>query len=108
MMDPKPTFPDMFHPVKTKKSLDWKGSAKYYTRTARPTRYIFIDFGLSVKYTSEDGEPMACPIQGGDKSVPEFQGDGKLKPNNPFPTDIYYLGNLIREDFLQVSSDVSS
>ncbi|KAJ3476416.1 hypothetical protein NLI96_g11175 [Meripilus lineatus] len=74
----------MYHPVDTKRSRDWKWSAKYYTRTARPAKYYFIDFGLSVRYNPEDGEPLAYPIQGGDKTVPEFQGDGLSQPSNPF------------------------
>lgn len=102
MMDPKPTFPKMYHPVRLWMSRDFKGTAKYYTRTARPTRYYLIDFGLSRKYNPEDGEPEEIPIKGGDKTVPEFQGRGEFKPCNPFPTDIYYIGNLIRGDFLEV------
>lgn len=107
MMDPRPTFPRLYHPVDTRRNYNWEGTAKYHTRTARPTKYFLVDFGLSRKYNPEDGEPMELPILGGDKTVPEFQGSGKFKPSNPFPTDIYYIGNLIREDFLQVSSFVS-
>ena len=101
-MDPRPTFPKMYHPVRPWMSRDFEGTAKYYTRTARPTRYYLIDFGLSRKYNPEDGEPKEIPIKGGDKTVPAFQGRGEFKPCNPFPTDIYYIGNLIRGDFLQV------
>lgn len=92
----------MFHPSDDRRNRNFKGSAKYYTRTARPTKYFLIDFGLSRKYNPEDGEPQELPIKGGDKTVPEFQGRGEFRPCNPFPTDIYYLGNMIREDFLQV------
>jgi len=34
------------------------------------------------------------------KSVPEFQTS--TEPRDPFPTDIYYAGNMIREHFLDV------
>jgi hypothetical protein len=27
-------------------------------------------------------------------------------PCNPFPTDVYYLGNLVREDYGQVCTSV--
>lgn len=103
MMDPKPTFPSMYHPVDIDRTRDFKGRAKYHTRTARPTKYFLIDFGLSRKYNPDDGTPAEIPILGGDKTVPEFQDEGEYVPSNPFPTDIYYIGNMIREDFLQVS-----
>ena len=104
MMDPRPTFPKMYHPGRPIMSRDFKGLAKHHTRTARPTKYYLIDFGLSRMYNPGDGEPQEIPIRGGgDKTVPEFQGRGEFKPCNPFPTDIYYIGNLVREDFLQVS-----
>jgi hypothetical protein len=37
---------------------------------------------------------------GGDKTAPEHQnGD---TPCNPFPTDVYYLGNLVRGYYMKV------
>ncbi|KAI0666034.1 hypothetical protein C8Q78DRAFT_1141228 [Trametes maxima] len=72
----------------------WKGSAKHSTRTRHPVKYYIIDFGLSRRYNPDDGPPREHPIRGGDKSVPEFQNwQGELL--DPFPTDIYYLGNMI-------------
>lgn len=102
MMDPKPTFPDMHHPRVINMNRTFTGNAKFYTRTARPTKYYLIDFGLSKRYNPDDGEPSEPPILGGDKTVPEFQGRGYDEPSNPFRTDIYYLGNMVRESYLQV------
>ncbi|KAI0786619.1 kinase-like domain-containing protein [Abortiporus biennis] len=99
LMDPKPTFPNMFHPIDTRANRNYKGEAKHFTRTARPTKYYIIDFGLSRQYEPQDGSPRELPIFGGDKSVPEFIADFN-KPYNPFPTDIYYVGNMIRLNFL--------
>lgn len=107
MMDPKPIFPNMYHPRSTRQNRNFKGQAKYHTRTAKPTKYFLIDFGLSRKYDPDISAPSEIPILGGDKTVPEFQGRGEYKPSNPFPTDIYYLGNMIREDFLQVGPSLS-
>ena len=56
-----------------------------------------IDFGLSRRYSSRN--VLDEPLRGGDKSAPE-RGHGELC--NPFHTDIYYLGNLVREFFLKV------
>ncbi|KAJ3480767.1 hypothetical protein NLI96_g8118 [Meripilus lineatus] len=100
MMDPKPTFPEMFHPGFLSRSRDYKSSAKFHTRTARPTKYLFIDFGLSVKF--EPGQDhKAHPLRGGDKTAPEFIRIERKDEYDPFPTDVYYLGNLIREDILR-------
>nr|VWP00762.1 Pheromone processing endoprotease KexB (EC [Ganoderma boninense] len=93
MYDPRPMFPNMFHPRRPSRSLDYQFSPKHSTRTACPVRYFFIDFGLSRRYKSEGGPPRERPIRGGDKSVPEFETwNGELL--DPFPTDIYYLGNV--------------
>jgi len=104
MMDPKPTYPDSFHPRLPHLNRNFKGHAKHFTRTARPTKYYFIDFGLSQKYNPEDGPPLEEPVLGGDRTVPEFKN--WTRPLDPFPTDIYYLGNMIREDFLQKTRGV--
>ncbi|KAI0786622.1 kinase-like domain-containing protein [Abortiporus biennis] len=99
MMDPRPTYPNMFHPINTRMNRNFKGRAKHFTRTARPTKYYLIDFGISRQYDPQDSSPLELPIFGGDKSVPEFIADC-TKPYNPFHTDIYYVGNMIRETFL--------
>ncbi|KAF9803611.1 hypothetical protein IEO21_09627 [Rhodonia placenta] len=96
----RPLYPKLYHPQQIDYSLDVQTLAPYHTRTARPTRYYFIDFGLSRRYESKDGHPREYPIWGGDKTVPEFHRSNDAC--DPFPTDIYYLGNMIREDFLQV------
>jgi hypothetical protein len=99
-------FPQGYHPTYENYLASFPGgrlkSAPYYTRTQRPVRYYLIDFGLSCKF--EPGEvPRADVIEGGDHSAPEFQGGkDRLLNLDPFPTDIYYLGNLIRMEFLVV------
>ncbi len=100
MLDPSGMYPDSFHPVDPKKSKDFLRKAKGYSRTRRPTRYLLIDFGHSRLYDPANGPPLDQPLRGGDKSAPEHR-DGKT-PCNPFPTDVYYLGNLVREDYMQV------
>lgn len=102
-MDPRPTFPNGWHPQTFRSKPNLNGHASYYTRTARPTKYFLIDFGISRKYEPSNKSPREYPIWGGDKTVPEFQHSDDAQ--DPFPTDIYYLGNMIREDFLQVSHE---
>jgi hypothetical protein len=100
MMDANPLYSIPYHPVKTDMRRDFKGKAKHSTRTQQPVKYYLTDFGISRHY-EPDAIPLEDPIWGGDKTVPEFQKSDE--PCNPFPTDVYYLGNLIREDFLKVS-----
>jgi hypothetical protein len=103
MMDASDMYPDGFHPVWQDRSRDFKGKVKHYTRTQKPPKYYFVDFGLSRRYDPANGPPLERPIVGGDKSVPEFQGGKEFERSDPFATDVYYIGNLIREDIFQVS-----
>ncbi|KAH9920138.1 kinase-like domain-containing protein [Fomitopsis serialis] len=100
MMDAAAMYPDLWHPQVPSYKYDYSGIAKHYSRTERPPRYYYIDFGLSRKYDPSAGPPEELPIIGGDKTVPEFQGEGYDKPANPFRTDVYYLGNLMRTKFV--------
>ncbi|TFY71471.1 hypothetical protein EVG20_g1546 [Dentipellis fragilis] len=105
MMDATPMYPEPWHPIKLDMRRDWKGKARHYTRTERPVKYYYIDFGLAQHYKPEHIQPwppFTLPVHGGDKTAPENQEDKYDKPCNPFATDIYYLGNLIRESFMQV------
>ncbi|KAI9444377.1 hypothetical protein BJY52DRAFT_1216726 [Lactarius psammicola] len=99
MLDPTDMYPDSFHPVALGRSKDFRHKVKGYSRTRRPTRYLFIDFGLSRQYDPANGPPFDEPLHGGDRSAPEHQ-DGET-PCNPFPTDVYYLGNLVRRHYIQ-------
>ncbi|KAI0294559.1 hypothetical protein BC826DRAFT_1104616 [Russula brevipes] len=99
MLDPSGMYPESFHPVAVNRSRDFRKKAKAYSRTRRPPRYLLIDLGLSRRYDPENGPPLDTPLPGGDKSAPEHQDPVTLC--NPFPTDIYYIGNLVRESFVQ-------
>lgn len=99
MMDAKNMHAEPYHPVITFMKRDFSGHVGHYTRTQRPPKYYFIDFGLSRRYDASEENPLEYPIFGGDKSVPEFR-DNVDVPMNPFPTDVYYLGNVVREQFL--------
>ncbi|KAA1477314.1 hypothetical protein DENSPDRAFT_844530 [Dentipellis sp. KUC8613] len=104
MMDASQMYPDLWHFVKTNMRKDWKGKAKHYTRTERPVKYYYLDFGLSQRYQAESTStwlPLALPVHGADKTAPENSDDKYETPCNPFATDIYYLGNLIRQSFMQ-------
>lgn len=107
MMDASEMYPNGFHPAKHDYNREFTGSASQkYTRTQRPPKYYWIDFGLSVLFDESDKSPRAPPLWAGDKSAPEIQHvftePGPFEPIDPFPTDIYYLGNMIRMFFTEV------
>ncbi|KAH9920132.1 uncharacterized protein B0H18DRAFT_1025250 [Fomitopsis serialis] len=102
MMDAMPMYSKkLWHPEVSSFTRDFSGKAKHCSRTEQPPRYFYIDFGLSRKYEPSSGPPQELPVFGGDKTVPEFQGEGYDVPADPFRTDIYYLGNLLRITFLK-------
>jgi hypothetical protein len=103
MVDPSELYPNGYHPQSLERARDRNGPARHLTRTQRPPKYYLIDFGISRKYNPADGPPLESPILGGDKTVPEYSRSPD--PCDPFPVDVYYAGNLIRRDFLDVRFD---
>ena len=97
MFEASGMYPKGFHPVKRNRNRDFKGKATAYTRTQRPPRYLLIDLGLSRRYPTRDITDE--PLHGGDRSAPELKS---RKWSNPFHTDIYYIGNLVRDEFMKV------
>jgi len=90
-------YPIGFRPVKINRKKNFKGKATARTRTLRPPLFIFIDFNLSRQYPSR--EVVDDPLHGGDKTAPEHQS---YWPSNQFHTDIYHIGNLVRDRFMTV------
>jgi len=101
MMDPASIYIDAFHPVNPKMKRDFSGHARFRTRTLGSPKYLLIDFGLSRRYDPSIVEPKEIPILGADEEVPEFQNSNE--PCNPFYTDVFYVGNMIRKDFIEAS-----
>ena len=95
-------FPEPPNPVTVSRSYDFKRRVRPWTRTSRPPKYYIIDFGLSRRYNSADGPALELPIIPGDKTVPEHKGSHYDEPCDPFATDVYLLGNLIRTEFMDV------
>ena len=100
MMDASKLYTDPFHPIHPIMKRDFSGYARFKSRTTRPVKYYFIDFGLSRRYDPSISQPLETPIWGGDKEVPEFQNSND--PCDPFATDVFYVGNMIKKDFVQV------
>ncbi|KAJ3474984.1 hypothetical protein NLI96_g12133 [Meripilus lineatus] len=102
MMDAKSMYPEGFHPLN--KWCDRSGieTAAHYTRSERPPRYYFTDFGIS-SYFPPDCEPLVVGSEGRDFQVPELS---KTVPYNPFKTDIFIIGNLFKNEFFNKYSNV--
>ncbi|EIW83440.1 hypothetical protein CONPUDRAFT_136453 [Coniophora puteana RWD-64-598 SS2] len=99
MMEATSMFVGDWHPMNQNKTRDFAAYVKYYTRTQRPPRYYYIDFGYSRRYDPSTSDPREKVMIGGDDTVPEHQGNNP-PPQNPFRTDIYCVGNVIRECLL--------
>jgi hypothetical protein len=102
MMDARSMYPDGWHPVETTRCPGNKFhvKARHFSRTQRPPKYYIIDFGISGSYDRRF--PVRdITVRGGDKSCPEHRGNATH--TDPFPTDVYYIGNVIKELFVEVS-----
>ncbi|KAF7318271.1 Protein kinase domain-containing protein [Mycena chlorophos] len=104
LMDGVHLYPHGFQPDILHQDLklgDKYGSASHTTRTWKPVKYYFADFGISRQYSASQREEgiLDTFIMGGDKSPPEHQG--KYSKVDPFATDIYFLGNFIKTSFVE-------
>ena len=96
------TYPNGFFPDMNDRNRSFKGAVKAYTRMPPPPRYYFVGLELSVQYSSRD--TIDETWRRGDTSAPEHQSGGWC---NPFHTDIYYIGNLVSQEFVEASSYLS-
>jgi hypothetical protein len=106
MMDATPIFPVPYHPVTTGKTRDFTAKVRPLTRTDRPVKYYWIDFGLSRHYRPEERPPAETIIMGADDTVPEYKEAGKKY--DPFPADVYLVGHLVLESLVEVRCNRSS
>lgn len=100
-MDASPIFPRGFHPVIASKTPDFTTDAPYLSRSAAPVpvRYYLADFDLSTRIPA--GSPRrVVGAYGADKEVPELSEE---VPYDPFKTDVFILGNVLRRQFHDVS-----
>ena len=98
MVDARPLYPEGHHPVRTDHTPDGVYPISPLSRTDRPVRYYYIDFGLSTQFP-EGASPLVVGDVGRDNEVPELSED---VPYDPFKVDVYALGNLFYKEFYQV------
>ncbi len=105
MMDPTKMYPEGYIPERPYMKVDCSGHVSpSCTRTACWPRYYLIDFGHARRYDPADGIPSEPILRGADRTAPEHSKPVAPFECNPFPTDIYYLGNMLREYFLDVGA----
>jgi len=97
MMDATPLYPERHHPVRLDYTPDAVFDAQHLSRIDHPVIYYFIDFGISSRFL-EGERPDTLGTKGRDKSPPELSND---IPYNAFMLDIYIIGHLYEEEFLQ-------
>ncbi|RPD57465.1 kinase-like protein [Lentinus tigrinus ALCF2SS1-7] len=95
MMDARPLYPQGHHPVQLNYTPDGMYRISPLSRTDRPVRYYYIDFGLSVQFP-KGASPYVVGDVGRDTDVPELS---ETVPYDAFKVDIFALGNLFYKEF---------
>ncbi len=82
--------------------------AKHISLTQCWPRYYLIDFCISRRYDPSNVPPLEPPISDGDKHPPEHSiitvNPPWVDSSNPFPTDVHYLGSMLKRTFSVVST----
>ncbi|KAG6835156.1 hypothetical protein H0H93_004374 [Arthromyces matolae] len=99
LVDALSLFSSPPHPLVPTKRRDFRGYTSLRSRTKNPVKYFLIDFGLSQFCPPEEAPHLREPPWGGDRSVPEFSLPGPPLCDL-YAVDIYCIGNLVRQAFL--------
>ncbi|KAK7020861.1 hypothetical protein R3P38DRAFT_2630078, partial [Favolaschia claudopus] len=100
MLDPRQMYPHGFYtgyPGHDYRRPSFKGHAEVYTRTQRPSKYFWIDYGLAdtFEFPSLPGTLLVPYVRGGDRDIPEtLQG---VTHADPFASDVWWMGSIIKE-----------
>lgn len=99
MFSPSRVYPDGIHADDRDENSKGTVTTDVFTRagTRPPPFYYLTGFHLSRHYENRD--EMDEPLHGRDESAPEHRSQ---TPCNPFRTDIYCIGNLVRREFIEV------
>lgn len=104
MIDPEPIYPSGFHPVSRTRLPDLSGFATNLSRTEVTLKYYYIDFGISVYIPPESTQRLVVGEDGRDQDPPELSED---VPYDPFKLDVFIIGNMFHNEFVQNFSNVS-
>ena len=100
MMDATFLYPFGFHPYLQTMTPDIRREAKSLRRRdVGPIKYYFIDFGISSKFDESNTNRLVSGRDGLDQQVPELRLQNTY---DPFPLDVFILGNVYNNLFLGV------
>lgn len=102
MMDGHPLYPKGFHPSWKDRLPDnvSKHAPYILQREAGSVRYYIVDFGESSYFPDPNVRRRVRGSRAADGEVPELDN---LRMYDPFPVDVFTLGNVYKRNFLQVS-----
>ncbi|KAJ3996370.1 kinase-like domain-containing protein, partial [Lentinula boryana] len=103
-MEANAMYTRQYHPICPKKRYNWSARALHHSRTRCPPRYYLIDFGQSRMYDPSQPCGTEYALRSGGYTPPEGLAD---TPCDPFATDVFLLGNLMRTTFLDVEPGIS-
>ena len=99
MYDAEKLYPEGYHPWLPDFTMDVSRLAPFISRTAAGgVKYYIVDFGISSYFEGEE-ERLVTGKSFQDDSVPELSIE---QAYDPFPVDIYTLGNVFVEDIISV------
>ena len=99
MMDATALYPQGFHPISPLfLPNDLSSLAPVLPRASVAVTYYYVDFGISTLFASGEPNKLVTGWAGLDRDVPELSEE---VPYDPFKVDVFILGNLFRQMFLQ-------
>lgn len=102
MMDGSELYPEGFHPVVPSLKLNYRDLApELRRRDVSNVKYLFTDYGVSSRFDDPSAPRLVLGTECQDRTVPELS---RTIPYDPFPVDVYTLGNVYREALLEVST----
>ncbi|KAJ7646825.1 kinase-like domain-containing protein [Roridomyces roridus] len=99
LMDATPLLPGLAHPWRPRLTRNLASRTRFRNRLKHPVKYYLIDFDLSGVHDPSSGPPFMLTGYGGNRGVPEFAV--QEQPCDPFPVDVYCLGNMIKVFFTE-------
>ncbi|THH16194.1 hypothetical protein EUX98_g9342 [Antrodiella citrinella] len=98
MMDGRPLYPEDHHPQRTQLTIDGSRMARHLSRSERPVKYYYIDWGLSSHF--KDGQsPYVLGAKCADRKAPELSNE---YPYNAYMLDVFILGHMYEKDLTQI------
>lgn len=101
MMDASALHPLGHHPIQYDYlASDYSRRAPVLSRAVARVKYYFTDFGISTRFAPGAESRLVVGDRGLYRGLPELSS---TVPYDPFKADVFLLGNVFREHFVEVS-----